>query len=233
MDLALTITIVIPGPFTHPVGNCGMARMATTITLPFIGIEPCATGGHVISNQVVAGWPVRMVADPQALLARVARDDADDGGTIVSIGAMPFPLIGAPAWRIVGVAMRRACFPPRAGPARPPQRPCQPACRSAPSRSGWLGGAVAGCGAVCAKAPTRGLSARWVRLSPCHGAGVPAWLGVGGSLQRRCWSGAYSSRHTCGNGRQGSLPGVGRVGARSDDREGMHTHLDAGDAPAK
>jgi hypothetical protein len=49
MDLALTITIVIPRPFAHPVGHRGMARIATTITLPFISIEPCATRRHVVS----------------------------------------------------------------------------------------------------------------------------------------------------------------------------------------
>ena len=95
MDLAATIPIVIPCPFAHPVGHRGMARMAPTITLPFIGIEPRATGGHVGSNKNVAGLPVRMVADPPALLARVARDDADDGGPIVDIGAVALALIGA------------------------------------------------------------------------------------------------------------------------------------------
>jgi hypothetical protein len=45
VDLAPTLTIVIPGPFAHPVGHRGMARMATAITLPLIRIEPRATGG--------------------------------------------------------------------------------------------------------------------------------------------------------------------------------------------
>ena len=136
MDLALTITIVIPRPFAHPVGNRGMARMAPPITLPFIGIEQCAAGRHTVSNKVVAGLPVRMVADPPALLSCVARDDADDGGTIVGIGTVPFALIGVPAWRIVGVAMRRAFFPPRSGTVRPPQRRCRALHRSAPCRRG-------------------------------------------------------------------------------------------------
>jgi hypothetical protein len=92
MDPALAVTVVIARPFAHPVGNRGMARMATSITLPCIGIEPCARGGHVVGHEGVAGWPVRMVADPPALLACVARDDADHGGTIVGRGAVPFLL---------------------------------------------------------------------------------------------------------------------------------------------
>jgi hypothetical protein len=35
VNLALTISIVIPRPFAQPVGNCGMTRMAPMITLPF------------------------------------------------------------------------------------------------------------------------------------------------------------------------------------------------------
>jgi hypothetical protein len=72
MDLALAITILIPRPFAYPVGNGGMARMAATIALPFVGIEPRAARGHVVGHEGVAGLPVRMVADPPALLARVA-----------------------------------------------------------------------------------------------------------------------------------------------------------------
>ena len=76
----LTIPMVIQRPFVHPVGNRGMARMAAAITLPFDGIELRATGGHVVSNEIVAGLPIRLVMHPQALLACLARGDADDGG---------------------------------------------------------------------------------------------------------------------------------------------------------
>ena len=71
MDLALAITIVIPRPFAHTMGNRGMVRMAVTIALPFVGIEPRATRQHVVGNEGVAGLPVRVVADPKSLLTRV------------------------------------------------------------------------------------------------------------------------------------------------------------------
>src|SRR5262245_58965680 len=80
MDLALAVTVVIARPFAPPVGNRGMARMAPSITLPFIGREPRAPGGHMVGNQLVTGVPVRMVADPPALLACITRDDTDEGG---------------------------------------------------------------------------------------------------------------------------------------------------------
>jgi hypothetical protein len=99
--------------------------MAATIALPFVGIEPRAARGHVVGHKGVAGLPVRVVADPPALLARVARDDADDGGTIVGIGAVPFALIGASTRWIGGIAMGRAFFPPRFGTARRPQKRCR------------------------------------------------------------------------------------------------------------
>ena len=46
---------------------------------PLVGVECRAASGDVVRNQVAAGLSVRMVADPQALLARVARDHTDDG----------------------------------------------------------------------------------------------------------------------------------------------------------
>jgi hypothetical protein len=122
MDLALAVPMIIPRRFAHPMGNSGMAGMAAAITLPFVGLEPCAVRGHVVSHQVVAGVPVRMVADPPALLSCVARDDTDDRGAIVGRGAVPFALIGTPAWWIDGVTRRPAFFPPRYGTAHRPQR---------------------------------------------------------------------------------------------------------------
>jgi hypothetical protein len=108
MDLTLAITIVIPRPFAHPVGHRGMTRMTATITLPFISIEQRASRRHVVSHQVATGVPVGMVADPPALLSRVARDDTDDGRAIVRIRPMPFALVGAPPRWIYRVRVRCA-----------------------------------------------------------------------------------------------------------------------------
>jgi hypothetical protein len=64
MDPALAITIIIPRPFAHTVGNRGMARMAAAITLPFVGIEQGAAWGLGVGNEGVAGLPIRVVPDP-------------------------------------------------------------------------------------------------------------------------------------------------------------------------
>jgi hypothetical protein len=105
MDLALAITIILPGPFVHTMSTRGMGGVAAMITLPLVGVERRAASGDVVSHQVAAGVSVRMVVDPPALLARVPRDDADEGRASVRIRAMPCALIGAPAWGIGGVAM--------------------------------------------------------------------------------------------------------------------------------
>ena len=146
MDLAQAITIIIPRPFAHAMGNRGMARMAAAITLPFIGVEQGAAWGHVLGHERVTGLPIRMVTNPQALLARVARDDADNRGTIVGRGAVAFALIGASAWRVVRMAMGRAFFPPRSGTVRRPQTPC----RSSPRLARYGSGSSARAGATYA-----------------------------------------------------------------------------------
>jgi hypothetical protein len=134
MDLALPITIIIPRPFAHTMSNRGMVRMAAAITLPLIGIEPRAADRDVLRDQPRAGARIGVVTDPPALLARVARDDADDGRPIIGVGAVPFALIGAPPGRIRGISMRCAFFPPRFGTARRLRRQCPPSPPSVPSR---------------------------------------------------------------------------------------------------
>jgi hypothetical protein len=187
MDLASTITIVIPRPFAHPVGYRGMARMTTTITLPLIRIEQRATGGDVVRNQVAASAPVGMIADPPTLLSRIARDDTDDGRAIVRIRPMPFALVGTSSRWICRVRVRRAFFPRRCGTARRLRRLSPASSRSGRSRGGDLEYAAAGYGVVCVTALTRVPGGPSARLWRCHAARGPASLDVGESWQRLCW----------------------------------------------
>jgi hypothetical protein len=64
----------------HGAANSRMRRMTATIALPFIGVKYCASNRDVCRDQVVAGVFGHVVADPETALARVPRDDADDGG---------------------------------------------------------------------------------------------------------------------------------------------------------
>ena len=125
MNFALTITIVIPRPFAYPMADCAMDWMATPITLPLVGVQLRAASRKVFGDEGTARPCVRVVAHPKALLARVPRDDADNGGPIVGIGAVSPALIGASTWWVTGIAMGRAFFPPRSGRVRQPQTPCR------------------------------------------------------------------------------------------------------------
>ena len=71
-----------------PVADRGMGWMTTPVALPFVGVQPRAASRQVFAGEPMTSPPVRVVPYPKALLARVARDDADDGGPIVGVGAV-------------------------------------------------------------------------------------------------------------------------------------------------
>ena len=124
VDLAAAIAIIIPRPFVPPMPDRGMRGMAPPVALPLVGIELGAVRGNVLRDQGRAGTPISMVANPEALLTGVPRDDTDDGWTIIGVGPVPSPLIGPPTRRIIRVRMGRAFFPRRFGTARRPPKPC-------------------------------------------------------------------------------------------------------------
>jgi hypothetical protein len=124
VDLAAAIAVIIPRPLMHTMPDSGMRWMAPPVALPLVGIELGAVSGDVLRDQGRAGMPISMVANPEALLTGVPRDDADNGWTIVGVGPVPSPLSGPPTRRIIRVRMGGAFFPPRFGTARRPQKPC-------------------------------------------------------------------------------------------------------------
>ena len=99
--------------------------------------------------------PVRVVTHPKPLLARLARDDTDDRGPIVGVGAVALALVGAAPGRVMWIAMGRAVFPRRSDTTRPPPRWCPPSPRWVRWRSAESGGAAGAYGAVCATGPAR------------------------------------------------------------------------------
>jgi hypothetical protein len=124
VNFTAAIPISIPCPFLDTMADRGMVRMTPPIALPLVGIELRAAGGHVLGDQGRTRTRIGMVADPEALLACVPRDQAHNGRTVIGVGPMPSPLIGPPPGWILGVRMGRAFFPPRSGIVRRPQRPC-------------------------------------------------------------------------------------------------------------
>jgi hypothetical protein len=125
MHFASAIGIIIPRPFVDAVPDRGMRWMTAAVALPFVGVQPRAASWDIFGDERAARPCVRVVAHPPALLARVPRDDADDGGPIVGVGPVALALIGASTWWIAGIAMGRAFFPPRSGRVRRPQMPCR------------------------------------------------------------------------------------------------------------
>jgi hypothetical protein len=135
VHFASAVAIVIPGPFADAVAHRGMGGMAAVIALPFISVQDRALQWDILGDQVSARVPVRMVAHPKTLLPRLARDNTNDGRSIIGIGAVPPPFIGPAARRVAGVAMGRTFFPQRSGRVHPPQRRYRPSHRSVRSRS--------------------------------------------------------------------------------------------------
>lgn len=105
VDFATAIPIIIPCPLVHAVADGAMGRMAPAIALPLVGIELRAASWDILRDQGCAGVRVRMVADPEPVLARVPRYHTDNGRAIIGIGAVPLPLIGAPTGWIQRVRM--------------------------------------------------------------------------------------------------------------------------------
>jgi hypothetical protein len=121
MHLVSPIAILIPRPLMSAMAHGHMGGMTTVITLPFIGIEDRVVHWYVLRNEAITGRPVRVVTDPPPRLPGLPRDNAENRGTVIRIGAMALPLIGPAAWGISGVGMPSAFFPPRSDRVRLPQ----------------------------------------------------------------------------------------------------------------
>ena len=221
MDLAEPIPISIPCPLMHAVTDRRVGWMAAPIALPLIGIKPRAAHGDVVGNPGVARTPIRVIADPEALFTRLPRHHTEDRGTIVGVGAVPFPLIGPPPRRVGGIGMGRAFFPPRSDTTHLPQRRCRSSPRSAQLRSGWPGCAAVGYGAVSVTALARARGAPWARLWQSRVAAAPRWPAVAEFSRRPSPSAACSSHRMPYSGRLGNALVHGTGAARSACTVGM------------
>jgi hypothetical protein len=233
LALALTISIGIPRPFAYPRADRALAWRATPIALPPVGGQRRAASRDGVGDAGAARPWVRGVARPKPRLARLTRDDPEDRGPIVGVGAVAVALMGASAGRGARTAMGRACFPRRFGPARRPQRRCPPPYRWGRWRSAGSGCAVGGYGAVRATAPARGRGGPSVPPWRPHAAAALAWPVVGGCSRRRARSTAWSRR--CRPDRDGPESGLalGTAGAPGADHAGLVGQLGADGVPAR
>ena len=111
VDLTSAVAIIIPGPCVAAVANRGMGCMTPPVALPRIGIQLGAASRQVYADESMTRLPVRVGAYPPPRLARFTRDEAEDRGPIVGVGAVACALIGTAAGRGMRVARGRAFFP--------------------------------------------------------------------------------------------------------------------------
>jgi hypothetical protein len=95
VHLASAIPVIIPCPLVHAVADGGVGRMAPPIALPFVRVQGRAGPGEILGYERRTGAPIRVVTDPPALLACLARDDTDDRRPVIGISPVPFTPIGA------------------------------------------------------------------------------------------------------------------------------------------
>jgi hypothetical protein len=233
VDRASALTIVIASPFMHSVADRCMRRMTTTIARPCIGVASRARNRDVGRDPIVTGVFGRVVAAPETARARVPRDDADDGGTIVGAGPVPVPRVGAPPGRLLGVRRGRAFVPPRSGTVRRPHRRCRSSGRLAQSRSDGLGAAAAGSAAACVRhlMPARGVP--WARPWRCRAATGPRSRGaVRGSRRPSRSAGCHHPRRPDSDRLESDL-GRGTGAVRHSHSAGMSAPGGGGDVLAR
>jgi hypothetical protein len=224
VHLTPAIAIIIPRPFVNAVTNSGMARVTPPVAWPCIRREPRAGHRAVLRDQRWAGARLGMVAAPQALRPRLAREQTEAGGTIMGVGPVPLPPMGATPGRVGGVSRRRAFVPPHAGTAQPLQRRSPPSQPSGPSRCGGSEAAAAGYGAASVSVLTRGRGGPSARPSLSRAGAAPRSLAAGGFSRSWSPSGGCKTPGRPDNGRRGSGLGHGRDAGRRARTAGLSDH---------
>ena len=121
VNLPHPITIIIARPFTPPtagppVSHGGVLkiefRLNFGVALPFVGIEYARALPGGCLNHSQASHAVGMVADEVTYLAALAPLDQKDRRAVCLIGTVPAPFVGAPAGRVLRVAMWLAFLSP-------------------------------------------------------------------------------------------------------------------------
>jgi len=233
VPVAAAIPVVITRPVVAAVAHRGMGWGAAVSALPVTGVQERALQRDILGDPGSARTPVRMVTYPKTLLPRLARDHPDAGWALMGVGAVPLPFSGASAWRIVGGALGRTCFPQRSGRVHRPPRRCRPAPWWGRSRSRGLGCAAAAYGAVCVTPPTPARGAPWTRPWRPRAATAPTSPGAAGFSQRRARSAVCRSHRRRDSDRRGNGAAFGIGAVRSAHRAGIADHVEGGDVPAR
>jgi hypothetical protein len=117
LDFFAAVAVIVTRPFVLAVTDGRVCARQVFVATPFVGVTGRA-GLRRRPDVLLQSGFVRMRNDgPPYLPARTTKG-TDDRRTVIFIGAVTFAFIRAPTWRIVGVEMRLAFFPPRSETSR-------------------------------------------------------------------------------------------------------------------
>jgi hypothetical protein len=117
MDFPDAIAVIVARPFVLAVTDRRVDARQVFIAAPLVGV----TGrGNLRGRRdvLLQGRLIRMRNDGQPHLPTLPSKRTDDRRTIIRIGSVTFAFICVATWRIRGVAMRLAFFPPRSETSR-------------------------------------------------------------------------------------------------------------------
>ena len=102
VHLSDTIAIIIPCPFVLTMVDGDTLALNRVVTFPFIRIRNRLGVGEAC-HVPLQGFAIGVLDDAQAHLSTLAPHRADNGGTIIVIGAVPFLFVRAATRRIRGI----------------------------------------------------------------------------------------------------------------------------------
>lgn len=112
MDLTDAIAILITCPFMFSMMDGDMLAWNLVVARPFVGIGN-RVGLRETDQVLFQRFAIRVFDDAQAHLPTLAPDRADDGRSVIVIGAVPALFVGPASRWVCRVAVFSAFFPPR------------------------------------------------------------------------------------------------------------------------
>jgi hypothetical protein len=111
MDFTNAITIVISCPFVFSMVDRDMLAWNLSVPCPFIGIDR-RVGLRETDQVPLQSLTISVLDDPQPNASALTPDRADDGRTVIIIGAMPALFVGSTAGWVRGIIVFSAFFSP-------------------------------------------------------------------------------------------------------------------------
>src|SRR5215218_9027429 len=117
MHLPDPIPIIIARPLLYAMLDRSMLPYDLLVSPPLIGVER-GFARRVVVDMGQQGFLVGVFDDPQPYLSSDPAHAPDYRRTVIVVGAVPAPFVGASSGRIFGVRVPITFFPPRSGTSR-------------------------------------------------------------------------------------------------------------------